>query len=154
VLAPDAGERPTQVIDVRDLAAWIVGAAGGETSGVYNASGDVVPFEQHLATAREVAGHAGPVALAAEEWLLARDVNPWMGERSLPLWLPMPEYAGFSSRDNSAARAAGLRSRPLKETLADTLAWELDEDPGRKRGAGLADDEERALISELAAEGF
>jgi 2'-hydroxyisoflavone reductase len=153
-LVPDAAARPTQVIDVRDLAAWIVEAAGGATSGVFNATGDVVPLEEHLATARDVAGHTGQVALAAEEWLLAHEVSPYMGERSLPLWLPMPEYAGFSARDNSAARAAGLRSRPLKETLADTLAWELEHGAGRKRRAGLADDDERSLISELAAEGF
>jgi hypothetical protein len=77
-----------------------------------------------------------------------------MGERSMPLWLPTPGYGGFSARDNSAARAAGLRSRPLKETLADTLAWELEQGAERKRGAGLSDDDERRLLSELAAEGF
>jgi 2'-hydroxyisoflavone reductase len=154
VLAPSVGDAPTQVIDVRDLAAWIVSAASGRVHGVFNASGDVVAFDEHIATAREVAGHVGPVADASSEWLLARGVSPWMGERSLPLWLPMPEYAGFSARDNTAARAAGLRSRPLKETLADTLDWELAQEPERTRGAGLSDEDERALLSELAAEGF
>jgi nucleoside-diphosphate-sugar epimerase len=144
------GGSPTQVIDVRDLAGWLVGSAGGRTSGVFNATGDVVTFDDHIAAAREAAGHTGPVVTAAPEWLLANDVRPWMGERSLPLWLPLPEYAGFSTRDNSAARAAGLTSRPLRETLADTLEWELAQGPGRERGAGLRDEDERALLLALS----
>lgn len=72
-----------------------------------------------------------------------------MGEQSLPLWLPLPEYAGFSARDSSAARAAGLATRPLAETLADTLAWELARAPGPTRKAGLPDNVERELLEEL-----
>jgi hypothetical protein len=63
----------------------------------------------------------------------------------------MPEYAGFSSRDGSAARAAGLTVRPLAETIADTLAWELGRNLERARAAGLSDHDERQLLHELAA---
>lgn len=83
--------------------------------------------------------------------MTAYDVQPWMGERSLPLWLPMPEYAGFSSRDNSAAKAAGLTTRPLAETLADTLTWELGRNLHRPRRAGLSDHDERRLLQALTA---
>jgi 2'-hydroxyisoflavone reductase len=154
VLVPDTGDAPTQVIDVRDLAAWIVGAAGNGQHGVFNTTGDIVPFAQHLDIAREVAGHSGAIAAASPGWLEAHDVSPWKGDRSLPLWLPMPDYAGFSARDNTGARAAGLLSRPLRETLADTLAWELEQGAERSRGAGLTPADERSLLSELAAEGF
>jgi hypothetical protein len=102
-----------------------------------------------LDVAREVAGHSGPVVEADQEWLQAHGVEPWMGERSLPLWLPMPEYAGFNARDSSAVRAAGLVTRPLKETLADTLSWEMAAGPDRPRRAGLSDDDERALLAVL-----
>jgi 2'-hydroxyisoflavone reductase len=151
VLVPDLGDAATSVIDVRDLAEWIVDSAGAaERHGVFNATGDVVAFDEHIATARDVAGHTGPVVSATSEWLLEHEVRPWMGERSLPLWLPMPEYAGFSARDNTAARAAGLTSRPLRATLADTLAWELEEGSDRERGAGLGDADERALLLALS----
>ncbi len=150
VLVPDAPEQSTQVIDVRDLAAWIVGAGERGVSGVFNTTGESVPLPQHLEVAREVAGHSGPVVAVDQDWLLAQGVEPWMGERSLPLWLPMPEYAGFNARDSSAARAAGLGTRPLATTLADALEWELASGPERQRRAGLSDDHERALLSALA----
>lgn len=100
---------------------------------------------------RPAAGHTGPVVAAGQGWLIAHDVQPWMDERSLPLWLPMPEYAGFSSRDGSAAKAAGLTTRPLAETLADTLAWELGRNLQGPRRAGLSDHEERRLLHALTA---
>lgn len=71
-----------------------------------------------------------------------------MGPRSLPLWLPVDSIA-LNSHDLSRAASLGLRTRPLVETLADTLAWELSE-PGERR-AGLSDDDERELLAALDA---
>jgi 2'-hydroxyisoflavone reductase len=31
--------------------------------------------------------HTGPVVAAGQDWLIAHDIQPWMGERSVPLWL-------------------------------------------------------------------
>jgi 2'-hydroxyisoflavone reductase len=150
VLIPDAPELATQVIDVRDLATWIVESSSRGLSGTFNATGETVPLRQHLEAARKVAGHSGPIVAASQEWLLAQGVEPWMGERSLPLWLPDREYAGFNSRDSSAARAAGLVTRSLEETLADTLAWEIARHPTQPRRAGLSDEDERSLLHALA----
>lgn len=151
VLVPDVPDLPTQVIDVRDVAGWLVEAAEGGVSGVFNVVGETISLPEHLATARTVAGHTGPVVAVETDWLQAHQVNPWMGERSLPLWLPLPEYAGFSSRDGTAARAAGLVHRPLAETLADTLAWELARDPDIPRRAGLSPEDERELLKAVDA---
>ncbi len=137
VLVPDVPDCATQVLDVRDLASWILAAGTGDRRGVFNVTGETVPLAEHLAVARDVADHTGQVAATSQAWLLAQGVNPWMGERSLPLWLPMPEYAGFSSRDGSKARAAGLVNRPLRETLTDTLGWELAVDTSGARRAGV-----------------
>jgi hypothetical protein len=103
-----------------------------------------------LQTAREVAAHTGPVVTADSPWLLAHDIEPWAGPRSLPLWLGGdPDWAGFGSRDSSRARAAGLRARPFEDTLADTLAWEVTRDRAEPRLAGLTDTDERALLEQL-----
>lgn len=150
VLVPDAPDLVAQVIDVRDLAAWIVAAAQRGLTGTFNVTGHSVPFFRHLETARAVAGHTGPVISADQQWLLSRGVQEWMGPRSLPLWLADLAWIGFNANDGSRARRAGLLTRPLQDTLADTLAWEKTRDPARARQAGLSDDQERALLEALA----
>jgi len=87
---------------------------------------------------------------ADQQWLLAQGVQEWMGERSLPLWLTDPDWLGFNANDSSKARRAGLSTRPLDQTLADTLAWELSREGDRIRQAGLPDKDERALLEALA----
>lgn len=73
-----------------------------------------------------------------------------MGEKSLPLWLPIPEYAGFSARDSSAAANAGLSRRSLEATLQDTLEWELSRAPSPTiRRAGLSDADAEYLLGLL-----
>jgi 2'-hydroxyisoflavone reductase len=156
VLVPDSPLR-TQVVDVRDLAPWLVDAGLRRAKGVVNAAGPAIPLTDHLAQAREVAGHTGEVVAVDQDWLAAQGVAPWSGERSLPLWLPLPEYAGFMSRDVAAAQELGLVSRPLPETLLDTLEWELRTGPGRPRRAGLSPADETSLVAQarqVAQDGF
>jgi 2'-hydroxyisoflavone reductase len=90
------------------------------------------------------------VIRADQRWRLSQGVQEWMGPRSMPLWLADPDWIGFNANDSSRARRAGLVTRPLHETLADTLAWELSRPPGRTRQSGLSDDDERALLNALA----
>ena len=149
VLVPDAPHLPTQLIDVRDLATSIVNMGTRGVTGTFNATGESMPFPQHLEIARAVAGHTGPVVRADPQWLLSQGVLEWMGERSMPLWLADPDWFGFNANDSSKARRAGLNTRPLTETLADTLAWELTRDHGRTRHAGISEDDERELLAAL-----
>ena len=148
VLVPDAPDLPVQVIDVRDLAGWLVDAGTRETSGTMNVAGPTLLLPEHLEVARSVAGHAGPLVKAAPAWLAAHQVEAWMGPRSLPLWLDDPQWRGFNRLDSSRARRNGLATRPLEQTLADTLEWEETRPVGQRR-AGLADADERRLLDEL-----
>jgi nucleoside-diphosphate-sugar epimerase len=149
VLVPDDPDLVTQVVDVRDLAAWLVEAGTSGTCGIYNATGEPVLLPAHLEAARTVVGHTGPVVPADPQFLLARGVEPWMGQRSLPLWLHDVLERGLNAHDGSRARAAGLQLRPLGQTLRDTLTWELSRPAGHPRGAGLSDEDERTLLAEL-----
>jgi len=151
VLVPDVPGLMTQVIDVRDLADWILRAAVGKVAGVFNAVGSTTSMAEHLVIARRLANHRGPIVPVDAAWLMAHGVEPWAGPRSLPLWVPMPACAGFGSRDDGAAKAAGFSARPLAATLADVLAWELGRTAPATRRAGLTDADERALLDELAS---
>ncbi len=150
VLVPPRGA-PAQVVDVEDLAGWLVLAAEGRTAGVFNAVGDVVTVGAVLEASVAAAGRSPRFVEADDEWLAERGVEPWMGEESLPLWLPGAAYAGFSTRRNEAARAAGLRLRPLADTVEAALRWERERGLDRDRRAGLTPRRERRLLSELLA---
>jgi nucleoside-diphosphate-sugar epimerase len=148
VLVPDALDRPAAVLDVRDLAAWLVRAAERGTAGVFDTVGAALPLREHLETARAVAGGRATIVPADEQWLAEHGVEEWSGPRSLPLWLRDPDWWGMNARTGERARAAGLVTRPLADTLTDLLAWEEGRD--NPHGAGLTDDEERELLAALA----
>lgn len=147
-VVPDIAGHPTQVIDVRDLARWILDAAEKGVTGALNAVGDQVPFGDYIAAARTAAGYQGEVLTAPEDWLVEKGIDYWSGPDSLPLWLP-PGHDGFCARSNLAARAAGLNTRPWQETVADTLQDERNRGLNRHRKAGLSPATEARLAAEL-----
>lgn len=72
----------------------------------------------------------------------------WMGPKSLPLWIDDTDH-GLNARNTDRARATGLTTRPLEDTLADTLAWEEARPNPGPHGAGLTDAEEQHLLDTL-----
>jgi nucleoside-diphosphate-sugar epimerase len=147
MLVPDAFEAPTQVVDVRDLATWLVDSAERRTTGVFNGTGPTVSLGEWIDLSREVGAHTGPVIAVPSEWLLAQGVEEFMGPESLTMWIADPEWAGFSSRSGAAALAAGLRHRPRREVVADSLAWERELGLQRERRAGLSAAREQELLA-------
>ncbi|MDQ4006713.1 MAG: reductase [Actinomycetota bacterium] len=144
VVAPGEPDDAVQVVDVRDLASWLVDAGERGLRGTFDAVGPVTARGTLLAAVAAGIGADPRLVWVPQEFLLAHDVQPWMGARSLPLWLPTPDYAGLMARDASATLAAGLAVRPVEETAMDTLAW-LRETPGAPV-TGLTTEEHRALL--------
>lgn len=149
VLAPDDPTLPMSVIDVRDLAGWLVRCAEARTSGIFDTVGEPDTLGGLLEKARAVAGHDGPLVTASAEWLAEHGVQEWMGEDSLPLWVSDPEWRGFGAHTGAAARAAGLTNRPVAETFRDATAYEEAREATDPRRCGLSDATERRLLGLL-----
>jgi 2'-hydroxyisoflavone reductase len=135
VLAPGDPGRAIQVVDVRDLGAWLVDVAEERIVGDFNAtSAPTLTMGGLLETCRSVAGSNAELVWMTDEVLLGRGVGTWM---ELPLWLDAAE-AAFLQVDASRALAAGLRCRPLAETVAATLAWAREDGAIAALASGMA----------------
>ena len=149
VVVPDDPHFPTAMVDVRDLSAWLVTVVEQRTGGAFNATGPTTPLHVALGTAAEVAESSARQRPVPAEVLTELGVENWMGPVSLPLWISDPDWRGFATMDTTRARAAGLVTRPLGETLAAALAYEEGR-PAEERRAGLPDDDERRVLAATA----
>ena len=116
VLAPGDPGQPVQVVDARDLAAWLVRLALHGPGGTFDATSPATTLGDVLERLR---GDANLVWVDGQQ-LIDAGVEPWM---ELPLWLPSDGWP-LMERDVSAAVAAGLTFRPLEETARDTHEWD------------------------------
>ncbi len=121
ILVPGAPTDPLQVIDVRDLSAFMLRCAEKKTIGVFNACGP----EKRLPW--------GDVLEACKKASSAKDVEmKWMSAEKLatlkdvefPIWAPYAgETKGFHTASNRRAIEAALTFRPIQTIVSDTLAW-------------------------------
>jgi 2'-hydroxyisoflavone reductase len=149
VLAPEKPEVPVQIVDVRDLATFIIELIEAEASGVYNATGPEyeLTFGAMLETCKRVSGSDASFRWASVEFLDQHKVAAW---GDMPVWVPdNEENAGFSRMNVSKAIDAGLKFRPLEETVRDTLAWANTRPPDHEWRAGLKPEREQELLKLL-----
>lgn len=123
VLAPGDPADTVQVVDARDLADWIVDSAELRRTGVFDGVGPVQPIADLLAEVAAGCDASPEWRWVPQERLQELEVEPWSGPRSVPLWLPRPQYDGMLAHDATPSIEAGLRIRPLADTARDTLAW-------------------------------
>jgi 2'-hydroxyisoflavone reductase len=154
MLAPGTPTDPIQVIDVRDLSEWMMKLVEGRTRGTFNAVSPPGDFKMGdlIEASREASPGAGTeVTWVSEDWLAAH----WKPEElDLPPWAPLKgESAGASLTVMTEAAKTGLRSRPLADTVRDTLAWFKTLPPERqaKLHAGLDPQKEQETLKAFAA---
>ena len=147
VAVPGAPSDPLEIIDVRDLAAWLVLMVEQGTLGVFNACGP----EKRLAwgSVVEACLKAGsptskPVWIPTDFLLTQKDLE-------FPIWAPfVGETKGFHTWRNDRAVKAGLRFRPAADTVRDTLAWfktQEKAEKGRTKLDGPTPQRESELIA-------
>jgi 2'-hydroxyisoflavone reductase len=147
MLAAGPPDASIQGIDARDLGLFVLDRIEASDTDTFGVVGPAEPAT--MATVLESARSAGDAdttfVWADQEFVLGLGDRH---ERWFPIW--HPHLPGFHAYDAGKATAAGLRPRPLDETIADTLAWD------RERGlppleAGMTPEKEAELLSEWRA---
>jgi len=123
-LAPSPPDLPLQYIDARDLAIFVLDAAARGLAGPYNLVSEPghTTTGELLTTANEVTGGRAELRWTDPQVILDAGIEPWT---ELPIWLPAgsSDYQLLHQGDVTKALAAGLRLRPVRDTVADTWAW-------------------------------
>lgn len=123
VLAPGDPEVAMQLIDARDLAAFMLDAGAGGTGGTFNATGPRgnITMGAWLAECVGAVGSDAALTWVSDDFLLEYGVEPWT---ELPLWMARGTGSDHVwDAETTAAERAGLRTRPVTETVRDTWAW-------------------------------
>lgn len=123
VLAPGDPDVPMQMVDARDLAAFLLDCGTSGTPGTFSATGPRgnATMGGWLGDCVLATGSDASLTWVDDAFLVEREVEPWS---ELPLWMP-PGQDGDHVWDaeTAAAEAAGLRVRPVGESVRDTWAW-------------------------------
>ncbi len=151
VLAPEKPGVPVQIIDVRDLTEFTVKLIEDNASGIYNATGPdyELTLGALLDACKQVSASDANFKWASVEFLNQNKVEAWS---DMPVWVPdNEENQGFSRVAISKAVKAGLKFRPLEDTVRDTIAWANTRPTDHEWRAGLKEDREKELLKLLDA---
>lgn len=121
VLCPGRPDDPVQFIDVRDLAAFYLALVEEARSGVFNATGpknEMKAPEFYKRARRALNRQATLLPVDDYDFLKGHQI-----EYAIPWSMLQGNDDGMMSIRVLKAIDAGLRYRPVEETLRDTLAW-------------------------------
>ena len=145
VLVPGEPSDPVQIIDVRDLGAWLITLVEQNTIGAFNAAGpkDRLAWGDLIQACRKATKTEHSVTWVDGVWVRKK------ADEYFPIWAPYSgETRGFHMWKNTRAVKAGLKSRPYSETVADTLKWYKSQpENGRTKLAGPAPEKEAQLLA-------
>ena len=152
VLAPGTPDSGIQYIDARDLARFGLDAAAAGHGGPFNIVSPVghATLGELLEACIEVTGSDAELRWVPSDTVLAAGIEPWS---QLPAWIPDGElHETMHEGDVTRALDAGLRVRPLRDTVADTWSWlqevgDAPQRPDRPR-LGLDPEVEARVLAE------
>lgn len=146
---PGTPADPIQVIDVRDLAAFMLGLVERRVDGVFNAvtAPGALDMDRMLVSCKRVSG-ADTTFTWIDEDFLQKELKP--EELNFAPWDPVRgEYAAASLTGIQRSLEEGLKWRPLDETVRDTLAWHATRPADRQAAlrSGLTAEREAQLLA-------
>ena len=152
MLAPGKPDYPMQTVDARDIATFVADCVERRIMGIYNMTTPpgVYTMGQLLADSQAVSDTE--VNLTWVDLPFIEENGLFTNEssnNSLPHWgPPIGDTRSDFIVNGDHAFNAGMRTRPIRETLRDTLAWwkTLPEDRRMNMRAGLSAEREAELL--------
>jgi 2'-hydroxyisoflavone reductase len=154
MLVPGTPDDRLQIVDVRDMANFVVDSLERRIAGIYNMV--TPPLSYSMGDLM-----AGCQAVAATEvdatWvdLPFIQANDLLKGNTLPVWAPESGDTRSDALVNGdRSFAAGMKTRPTRETTRDTLTWwrTLAEERRNNIKAGLDSDREEELLASWHAQ--
>lgn len=144
IIVPVSETNNVQFIDVKDLADWTVKMTEEKISGVFNSTGPLKTLSLYnfIDECIDFTGSETELVRIDEDFLLKENVIPY---KDLTLWLP-GDSAGMNNVNISKAISAGLKIRPLKETLLDTMKYHMTRGADFKLRTGLTPVREKEIL--------
>ena len=121
VILPGNANDPVQLIDVRDMAEFMIRLLEKQEKGTFNGSGpkSILTMPEFVSRANSVFGNRSKVITMNDyNFLDAQKFTyqtPWIMDR--------PEFHGMTRSNNQKALSSGLTFRPLETTMRDTFNW-------------------------------
>lgn len=145
IAVPGAPTEPFQIIDVRDLAEWLVLVVENQTTGKFNALGPekTMPWGRVIEACKKATNASSNVTWIPSEFMDKQT------DIEFPIWSPYyGNSKGFHTWSNARAVKTGMRFRPVEQTVTDTLAWyktQLGAENGRVKMAFTSEQEATIL---------
>ncbi|MCK4941049.1 SDR family oxidoreductase [candidate division WOR-3 bacterium] len=141
VLVPSPPRMPVQFIDATDLAHFILRLAKNRIKGIFNTTGPAqkLTMQDFLDTCNSVTGSKASLTWASEEFITSNDVG------HVPMWTPK-DWRGIFEANCTKAIGAGLKFKPLRETISGTITWHTTRPSDYELKAGLKSEEEKEVL--------
>jgi 2'-hydroxyisoflavone reductase len=117
------------MVDVKDVARFLVLAIDRPLFGTFNLTGVPMTFQELVARCVAVTRSSAEFVWIPQEFLHTQGLDPspsYLGK--FPFWHPEPERRGFFQISSRKAFDAGWKQRPFAETALEYL-WTFDQMP-------------------------
>jgi 2'-hydroxyisoflavone reductase len=132
-IGPGDGGEHVQIVDVHDVARFLILAIERPLEGTYNLTGAPMTFREYLGRCNEAMHANAEFVWIPRDFLHAQGLDPaplddpkvphYLGK--FPTWHPEPERVGMFQISSRKAFDAGWTQRPFTETALDYL-WSID----------------------------
>jgi len=126
-IGPGDGTDPVELVDVKDVARFLMLAIGSSLYGTFNLTGRPMPFREFLDACNTTMRSGAQFVWIPHDFLrqhgLETDFALGVFAGNFPLWRPVGDNQGLCQISSEKAFRAGWQTRPFNETALDALAY-------------------------------